>query len=79
MIPAISENKYSWQEISRQRRYQLKKKKAGLCVQCGKKRVTAFHCIECAAKHRTNARNQYRKRHNIPLDAPLYKTGRPRL
>ena len=32
--------------ISRQRRWQIKKKAGGMCVICGKPRINAGHCEE---------------------------------
>lgn len=55
----------------------MNKKSAGLCTNCAS---PAFfdRCAVCLEKLRTYRRNKYRKKHGIPLDAPLDNRGRPR-
>jgi hypothetical protein len=60
---------------SRQRKYQLANKQMGLCQNCGVEAETGSLCSDCADKNRIAARERYRKRKGIPLDAPLYNIG----
>ena len=63
---------------SRQREYQKVLISQGLCMICAKPRQGyAYLCDSCHAKNRILARNRYRRKHGIPLTAPLYP-GRPR-
>lgn len=57
---------------SRQRLYQEANVAMGLCGQCGRDLETANLCPDCADKNRIAARERYRKKKGIPLDAPLY-------
>ena len=64
--------------VSRQRKWQIKKVKKGLCKICGKGQIKGSKqfCELCLEKqkslNRKNGRNAYRKKHGIPLEAPLY-------
>lgn len=40
--------------VSRQRLWQLRRKKKGLCIICGAKAVTSLHCAEHAKNHSIN-------------------------
>jgi len=51
------QDEFSKLPISRQRKYQLRKQKAGRCVQCGKPAVTSYRC----AFHLVAAREYLRK------------------
>lgn len=62
---------------SRQLRWQKKQLKLANCRQCGRPKVTKHHCAECAEKMRIKARNRYRLKVGIPIDAPLTGNGRP--
>ena len=42
--------------ISKQRRWQLKMKKLGLCTQCGKDSMGLSVCPSCSIKNRNNKR-----------------------
>lgn len=47
------------QSISRQRRWQLKKREQGLCERCGKEpRVTGHECLKCAVRTRNKRAKQ---------------------
>lgn len=56
---------------------------AGVCITCsGSELADRFRCAGCAEKNRTANRNRYRKKHGIPLDAPVSrysKTQRERV
>ena len=52
-------DKFTNLPVSRQRKYQLRKKKNGLCILCGKPRVTAMHCLEHAIAKRESDRRRY--------------------
>lgn len=67
------------ESVSRQLRWQHKQIKEQNCRQCGEPKVDKNHCAACAEKLRTRARNRYRLRAGIPLEAPLAKNGRPRI
>lgn len=56
--------------MTRQYIWALKRRKAGLCVTCGKP-AKSQHCKACWAKRRDYNRNRYRRKHGIPLDAPI--------
>ena len=64
---------------SRQYREQEENVKNGKCRYCRKPLSTKFHCEKCAEKIRARARNQYRAKVGIPLEAPLSKSGRPKM
>jgi hypothetical protein len=52
-------DEFSHLKVSRQVKYQLRKKKAGMCEQCGQKpRVTTAMCLECAIKRREDSRKR---------------------
>lgn len=53
-------DKFTNLPVSRQRKYQLRKKRAGMCVLCGEPAVTAMHCL----KHAIAKRELDRKRYN---------------
>lgn len=66
-------------KLSRQRRWQLKKKAAGLCQICGKPGPGGF-CEHHRAMTRRLALAYTRRKRCIPLDAPVIsRRGRPRL
>lgn len=62
---------------SRQIRWQQKQLKKNNCRQCGRPKVNKHHCADCAEKIRIRARNRYRLKVGIPIDAPLTGNGRP--
>ena len=47
--------------VSRQRKYQLRKAKAGRCAECGRELATALYCKACAAKMRIKNREWARQ------------------
>lgn len=61
--------------MSRQQEYRLKMSQQGRRVQCGRDAVTGIYgekhslCMGCKKK----ARDRYRKKNDIPLDAPPNK------
>jgi hypothetical protein len=61
---------------SKQYMQQEKNIKEGKCSCCREPLFTKRHCKRCAEKVRTLARNAYRKKAGIPLEAPLRKAGR---
>ena len=50
--------------LSRERRYQLRHQRDGLCHLCSRKKVTAFHCLEHAINVREaqRTRNKHKRR-----------------
>ena len=66
-------------EISRQRKWQIEKRDAGLCIKCGKTAERGGLCLHHLELRRTDGRNRYRKKRGIPLDAPISKNGRKRI
>jgi hypothetical protein len=61
---------------SRQYAQQQKNVENGKCRYCSNPLFTKNHCESCAEKVRIMARNRYRKKAGIPLDAPLSPRGR---
>lgn len=52
-MPAPIKDEFTNRPISRQRKYQLRKLRAGLCKQCGKTAMPdSVHCDRCATKNR---------------------------
>jgi hypothetical protein len=66
-------------EISRQRKWQLRKKAEGKCELCGEPSAGGVHCEKHKKMNRIYYRSKYRLKKGIPLDAPMIKAGRPRL
>jgi hypothetical protein len=62
--------------MHRQQTYQQEHEDKGLCRQCPCPAEGLF-CTACRDKERTRARNRYRTKHGIPLNAPIRRT-RPR-
>jgi tRNA(Ile2) C34 agmatinyltransferase TiaS len=61
------------EELSRQRRWQIKMEAEGKCPRCGakvKSKLKFKHCDNCRQK----SREAYRKRLGLPLDAQLGAT-----
>lgn len=54
-------DKYRDLPVSRQRKYQLRKRDEGKCVVCAKPRVNATHCKAHAAHAAELAQQQYHK------------------
>lgn len=52
-------DKFSALPVSRQRKYQLRRKQAKLCILCGKPAVTAMHCLVHAIDKRERDRRRY--------------------
>lgn len=63
--------------LSKQRRWQLEKEQQGLCRICGQPAVRPGLCYKHLEDNRRLNRNSYRRRHGIPLDAPVL-SRRPR-
>lgn len=64
---------------TRQRKWQIEKQNQGLCIICAKPADSGSVCSEHRDQRRTHSREYYRKKHGIPLDAPLSTRGRKRL
>jgi len=57
--------------LSRSAEWQLANVFMGLCRQCGKDPIPGKKvCEQCREKQAERARNRYRLKHGIPLDAP---------
>ena len=68
--------------VSRQRLLQRKWAAEGRCRICGQPQAAGGRGAVCERHRqadRDKARDNYRRKHGIPLDAPLRKAGRPRL
>jgi len=65
--------------MTKQRKWQIARKKEGRCENCGNTndRKNTCLCSKCNTRHRSYCRNKYREKHNISLDTPV-KKGRPR-
>ena len=73
-MPKIISDKFSKLKISRQRKWQLRRKAAGLCVRCGDKAVVGDHCLKHAIAKRERARKQFGcKRKNNSLTSRIQK------
>lgn len=58
--------------MNRQRQWQLDRLASGRCPGCGRAAVPGKTCcVECGEDQRIRARNRYRIKHGIPLDAPV--------
>lgn len=58
------------EKISRQRKWQLKKKAQGLCIICGKPAVNSRHCEQCYVKQKELRRRysvKWRKRNKAKI------------
>lgn len=64
-------------KLSRQRLWQKRMAAEGRCIICATKTDLGTRCALHLALFRTDNRNRYRKRHGIPLDAPIVR-GRKR-
>lgn len=62
--------------VSRQRRWQKKKHREGKCVICGQHTGGSFFCGKHAEANRRRARERYRRKRGIPLDAPDQRNQR---
>ena len=69
------------QNCATSREYQSRQLAAGRCPTCGRKRhkKSKRFCIRHLRHHRKVSRDRYRLAHGIPLDAPLARSGRPRI
>ena len=66
--------------ISKQVRWQRKRRAAGLCGICGKRpAIDGFRCLVHIKANRKCKRNIYRKEHGQPLDNPISPQGRRRI
>lgn len=80
MSPEAKANKMRAQGIRQRLRQQL-----GLCRCCSEKVAPGsvtycpYHQMIMRDRAREPNRNAYRLKHNIPLDAPLSRRGRPRV
>ena len=73
-MPKIISDKFSKLKISRQRKWQLRRQAAGLCILCGDKAVVSVHCLKHAIAQREQARKQFGcKRKNNSLTRRIQK------
>jgi hypothetical protein len=56
-------DEFTMLNVSRQRKYQLRKRKLRKCVICGEQAVTAFHCETHRQKTNVISRESMRNRH----------------
>ena len=63
---------------SRQQEWAERRHAKGVCVVCGEPLSSKWYCQEHTESVRENARNRYRKKHGIPVNAPLKGNGRKR-
>ena len=63
---------------TRQRKWQIEKQNQCLCIICGKSADAGNVCSLHREQRRKRSRDAYRKKHGIPLDAPLSSQGRKR-
>jgi hypothetical protein len=55
------EDEFTHLNVSRQRKYQLRRQREGRCVQCGRPAVRGGRCL----KHMIKAREWQRKKHGL--------------
>jgi hypothetical protein len=60
--------------VTRALKTQKRRKAEGCCIICGAKAVDAWYCQPHKTERAIWARNAYRRKHGIPLNAPLYST-----
>ena len=58
-------------------RWRKKQDALGKCYTCGRPKTRSL-CEDCLEEVRKATLIRYRKKHGIPLDAPLSGRGRPR-
>lgn len=59
-------DKYTYQALSRQRKYQLRKRDAIKCIICGKPSETAHHCREHAETANEGVKRTRKRKSLIP-------------
>lgn len=65
--------------MTRQREWQLRRQRRGLCRQCGRKAGGYGEmCRGCRGKNREGARRYYRRKAGLRLGGPKLAAGRPR-
>lgn len=52
-------DKFADLKVSRQRKWQLRKRREKRCQVCGQKAVTAMHCLKHAISERERGRRRY--------------------
>ena len=63
-------DKYTYREdISRQRKYQLRKRDAQLCIICGNKAINSHYCEMHASKANELAKALYHRKHEQVVSA----------
>ena len=62
-------DKYTYMEISRQRKYQLRKRDAQLCIICGNKAVNSHYCETHAVKANDMAKAAYHRKQELVVSA----------
>jgi hypothetical protein len=67
-------------EVSRQRRWQIRKSQQGLCCGCGGPVDKGVHCEECRLKKRACCRQRNNYGQDVPLDKVIHpgKGGYPK-
>ena len=75
--PAIRDE-FTDLKISRQRKYQLRKQRDGLCTECGKPAIQGLRCLEhmVRARERQRAKMGLRKRYTKTLSYRLEEEAR---
>ena len=61
-------------DLSKQRKYQLRKLRDGRCCQCGRPLDKAVHCYACAAKHNSIERRHAKARRCRSVLTPAGQT-----
>jgi len=54
-------DEFTYKPISRQRKYQLRKRKQGRCIICGDKAITSHFCQDHAHKANEMAKSHYHR------------------
>lgn len=69
-VPKVIKDEFSGKKMSRQRRYQLRKRKEGKCILCGdptlasigKKPFSTKHCAKHNEAHLAGERGRYKRK-----------------
>ncbi|MCK5605074.1 hypothetical protein KAR91_24505 [Candidatus Pacearchaeota archaeon] len=64
---------------TKQQRWQEKQESEGKCTKCNEPLFSKCYCKAHTEEMRERARNRYRKKNGLPLNAPLTKTGRKKI
>ena len=76
--PAIKDE-FTDLKVSRQRKYQLRKQRDGLCTECGKPAVQGVRCLEHMVRARERQRKKLglQKRYTNTLSYTLERSAKP--